>query len=94
MKADLNTKFINELARVKDPTTFIGMAHLLGVPLVGNEKDEAGRPVHRDFSDICADVIQAYGVLGRGRKRELLNLLKKANLSEINDADRTKDSNS
>lgn len=80
MKQDnLNSKFIREIARIQSPVTFLGLAHVFGVPLVSDELDENKRPIARDFTDICADVIVHYADLPRKRKREFLKLLTQAN---------------
>lgn len=83
--ANTNLKFIEEISRIKEPEIFLGVAKILSVPLI----DDNGK--ERSFEDICIDVIQAYKDLNRDRKRNLLNLLKKANKCKdgVVDADRT-----
>jgi hypothetical protein len=89
---DLKTKFILETMKIKEPEVFLGVARILKVPLVKDEKDENGHFAPRDFVDIYADVIEAYANADRSRKRELLKVLRKANQEDSTNADRTEDS--
>lgn len=97
---DLNTKFIEELSKIKTPEVFLGVARILQVKLVSEEKDNEGKFIARSFEDVCADVITAFGNSDRRRKRELLPIIQKANRfkeDKVNkedgiNADRTKDS--
>lgn len=88
---DLNTKFIEEVSKIKEPEIFLGVARILKVRLVEDEFGEDGRPQSRCFEDICADVITNFAQSERQRKRELLKILQKANKEVIN-ANRTKNS--
>ena len=91
MKKDLNTRFLIEVSKIKEPEVFLGVARILKVKLVSEEKDEEGRFISRDFSDIFADLIDSYSKSERHRKRELLKIIEKAN-KEVIDANRTKNS--
>ena len=71
----LNERFILELGRIKNPEIFLGVARILKVQLVKEEKA-------RDFGDIFKDTIEAYENSGRKRKRELLKILREANNAE------------
>lgn len=91
MKKDLNTRFLIEVSKIKEPEIFLGVARILKVKLVSEEKDEEGRLISRDFSDILTDLIDSYSKSERRRKRELLKIIEKAN-KEVVDANRTKNS--
>lgn len=83
MSNDLNSQFMKELSKTKDPTIFIGVARVLGIKLVSDEKDEKGHFLPRAGEDILVDVVNTYAGAGRKRKRELLHILKKANKSTL-----------
>lgn len=85
---NLNTKFVEELSNIKDPSIFLGLARVLKVEFVKVEKEET---ISRDFCEICADVIESYANSDRRRKRELLKILRQANQEGDSDADRTED---
>lgn len=68
----LNERFVMELGRIKDPEIFLGVARVLKVQLMEDEKP-------RDFSELCADAIESYATSNRKRKRELLKILREAN---------------
>lgn len=71
----LRTKeFIRELARITEPECFIGVARILKVELM----EENGKDP-RPFGDLFEDVIKAYEVAPRKRRRELLQILREAN---------------
>lgn len=80
---NLNTQFAKELSRIKDPAVFVGVARVLKVGLVTEEKDESGHLIAREGEDIITDVLVAFDGAGRKRKRELLKILRKANKSSF-----------
>lgn len=88
----LTNQFIEEISKIKEPEVFLGVARLLHVKLLQDEFDENKRPVARDFTEICADVIQTYDKEERRRKRELLRILHKANKEVKVNANSTKNS--
>lgn len=75
MLQDLEERFIYELGRIKSPEVFLGVVRILKVQLVKDDKP-------RDFSELCADVINSYELAPRKRKRELLKILREANASQ------------
>lgn len=75
MLQGLEERFIHELGRIKDPEVFLGVARILKVQLVKDDKP-------RDFGELCADVINFYELAPRKRKRELLKILREANTSQ------------
>ena len=75
----LNTKFLKEISKIKEPEVFIGLAKVLGVKLLGEEKDENGKFIPRDFTEVLDDVMKSFDGARRSRKGELLRLLAEAN---------------
>ena len=75
----LNTKFLKEISKIKEPEIFIGLAKVLGVKLLGEEKDENGKFIPRDFTEVLDDVMKSFDGARRSRKNELLKLLVEAN---------------
>lgn len=75
----LNDKFMREIAKIKEPEVFIGVARVLGVKLVEDEKDEEEKFVARDFTEIFSDVMKNFDGAPRKRKRELFKILREAN---------------
>lgn len=75
----LNTKFLKEISKIKEPEIFIGLAKVLGVKLLGEEKDENGKFIPRDFTEVLDDVMKSFDGARRSRKNELLRLLAEAN---------------
>ena len=73
------------------PVHFAGLAKLLGVDLVrpatendidytstAAEPSSGPKQVPRAFADVLEDVMARYSALSRGRKREILKLVKKS----------------
>lgn len=90
---NLNKRFCKELARCTDPTVFLGVARILAVKLVGEEKDEKNHFVARPTEDILCDVVQNFYEAPRTRKRELLKIFRKANEEVFVKADTGEDKN-
>ena len=67
------SKFMEEVARIKDPMILIGVARILKVQLVNDDK------THRDFVDVFQDIMDNYASFPRNKRRELLKILKNAN---------------
>ena len=91
MKANLNTKFMQEISKIKEPEVFLGVARILKAKIYEDEMGYDNQPVARDFIDIFADVVSNYAALERRKKRELLKILERANKEAIN-ANRTENS--
>lgn len=70
---------MREIAKIKEPEVFIGVARVLGVKLVEDEKDEEEKFVARDFTEIFSDVMKNFDGAPRKRKRELFKILREAN---------------
>ena len=83
----LTEKFIEELGRIKDPVTFLGVARILKVKLLGEDSNP------REFADILSDTINEFDVQGRARRRELYKILREANkCKEGSNGNNTEDS--
>lgn len=76
---NLNERFLQELSKCTDPVVFLGVAKILKVELLHEEKDENGVNIPRPFDEIVIDVAEAFYKIGRKRKRELLKIFKDAN---------------
>lgn len=79
MNHSMNMKFLKEISKTKEPATFLGICKVLGVQLVGEEKDENNNPLARPFEDLFKDVMEAYAKATRIRRRELYQILCAAN---------------
>jgi hypothetical protein len=75
---------MTELAKIKEPEVFLGVARVLKVRIV-DEVPIEGDPekkfnlVAREASELIVDVVDAYDKAGRDRKKELLKILRAAN---------------
>lgn len=83
MNENLNTRFIREIGNCNDPIVFLGVANVLGVKLLSEEKDEEGKFIPRKFEEIAVDVIDKFADFPRKKKRELLKAFKEANRSVV-----------
>lgn len=70
-------KFIEELGKIKSPEIFFGVVRLLKVKMVKEGAD--GQFELKDFYELCAEAIETYAEQDKKRKKELLNILQKAN---------------
>lgn len=80
----LDEKFMREISRIKSPEIFLGVAKVLGVGFLEEEKDENGKFIPKDFVDIFEELMKKYSSAPRRIKKELLDLLEKANRSGDN----------
>ena len=78
-----NQKFIEEISKISDPTTFLGVCRILKVELLSEEKDEEGKPIPRSFELLFKDVMENYARAPRERRRELLKILSRANKEDF-----------
>lgn len=65
-------RFLEVVSKLK-PIEFIGMAHLLGVPLAKEDGQE-----NRDFDDLLSDMIDKFIVLSAKKQKELIQIAKNA----------------
>lgn len=81
----LEEKFLREIGNCKDPTLFIGVARLLKVRLVEEEKGEDNKYAPKPFETILTELIDKYAAAPRKRKKELYKIFKKANEESASD---------
>lgn len=68
----LSYQFVHELANIKNPEIFMGVARILKVHL------SAGKDP-KPFEDVLAEVIESFEIAPPKRRKELYSILKKAN---------------
>lgn len=73
MKETLTQKFIKEIANIKSPEVFLGVARILKVQLMEDKETPY------DFVKIFSDTVEAFDKADRARKKELLKILVRAN---------------
>lgn len=73
MKETLTQKFIKEIANIKSPEVFLGVARILKVQLMEDKETPC------DFVKIFSDTVEAFDKADRARKKELLKILVRAN---------------
>ena len=73
MKETLTQKFIKEIAKIKSPEVFLGVARILKVQLMEDKETPY------DFVKIFSDTVEAFDKADRARKKELLKILVQAN---------------
>ena len=69
----LNIKFVKELGKCKDPLVFLGLAKLLSVELVDENKEE------KDFGEILSGILDRFEDLNTWRAKEIFDVLHDAN---------------
>ena len=73
MKETLTQKFIKEIAKIKSPEVFLGIARVLKVRLMEDKETPY------EFTKIFSDTVEAFDKADRARKKELLKILVQAN---------------
>ena len=73
MKKTLTQKFIEEIAKIKSPEIFLGVARILKVQLMEDKETPY------EFTKIFSDTVEAFDKADRARKKELLKILIQAN---------------
>ena len=73
MKETLTQKFIKEIANIKSPEVFLGVARILKVQLMEDKETPY------DFVKIFSNTVEAFDKADRARKKELLKILIRAN---------------
>lgn len=73
MKETLTQKFIKEIAKIKSPEIFLGVARVLKVQLMEDKETPY------EFTKIFSDTVEAFDKSTRARKKELLKILVQAN---------------
>ena len=72
----MNKKFMLEISHIKDPELFLGVARLLKVNLFDDNKEP------RDFTDLFADIMNAYAACSRKKRHSIYTILAKANMAK------------
>lgn len=73
-----NTETLFNLIPKLSAVEFAGLARVLKVKLYSEEKDENGRFIPRPFTDVLNNIIKNFEKQNRTRKREILQVVKKA----------------
>lgn len=74
IQLNLDEKFMKEISLCKDPTVFVGVAHILGVSLL---QPDGSTPKEAEI--LIADVVDSFSAAPRARRKELYQILHKAN---------------
>lgn len=88
-----NTEKLMHLIADMRPVEFMGLARLLGAPVMEEVNPDATDPKERykpkSFTDVFEDVLRRFDKLNRSKKREILRLIEKSNKTkgEINAGD-------
>jgi hypothetical protein len=69
----MNTKFLIQISKCKDPVIFLGVCTTLGVSLLNDSKET------RPFEELLDEALLHFEALPRKTKKEVLKILKKAN---------------
>ena len=77
----LGMQLIQQISNM-EPIEFLGLARLLGVQVLEENKEATGEKDKfkpRSFADVLEDVMAKFEKQNRGRKREIIKLVKKSN---------------
>lgn len=80
----INDKFLYEISRTKNPEYIAAIAKILRVDLIKKEENSEKKPEARSFADVLGDIMKNYNASNRKRRRELYEILKKANKEALN----------
>ena len=92
----LGMQLIEQISKM-EPVEFLGLARLLGVQVLEENKEATGdkdkfKP--RSFADVLEDVMAKFEKQNRGRKREIIKLVKKSNAARGGNSDASNAANS
>ena len=92
----LGMQLIEQISKM-EPVEFLGLARLLGVQVLEENKEAIGdkdkfKP--RSFADVLEDVMAKFEKQNRGRKREIIKLVKKSNAARGGNSDASNAANS
>ena len=85
----LGMQLIEQISKM-EPVEFLGLARLLGVQVLEENKEVTGdkdKLKPRNFADVLEDVMTKFEKQNRGRKREIIKLVKKSNAACRGDSD-------
>lgn len=85
----LGMQLIEQISKM-EPVEFLGLARLLGVQVLEENKEateDKDKLKPRSFADVLEDVMAKFDKQNRGRKREIIKLVKKSNAARRGDSD-------
>ena len=68
-----------ELVTQLEPIEFVGLSKILCVPILDKDKNE------RPFEDILSDMMDKFLMIKRGKRKEILNMIKDVNRARLLD---------
>lgn len=92
----LGMQLIEQISKM-EPVEFLGLARLLGVQVLEENKEATGdkdKFTPRRFADVLEDVMAKFEKQNRGRKREIIKLVKKSNAARRGDSNASNAANS
>lgn len=70
--------FIEEVSKLSE-VEFVGLSKILCVPILDQDKNE------RPFEDILSDMMDKFLMIKRGKRKEILNMIKDVNRARLLD---------
>ena len=70
--------FIEEVSKLSE-VEFVGLSKILCVPILDKDKNE------RPFEDILSDMMDKFLMIKRGKRKEILNMIKDVNRTRLLD---------
>lgn len=70
--------FIEEVSKLSE-VEFVGLSKILCVPILDKDKNE------RPFEEILSDMMDKFLMIKRGKRKEILNMIKDVNRSRLLD---------
>ena len=70
--------FIEEVSKLSE-VEFVGLSKILCVPILDKDKNE------RPFEDILSDMMDKFLMIKRGKRKEILNMIKDVNRARLLD---------
>lgn len=92
----LGMQLIEQISKM-EPVEFLGLVRLLGVQVLEENKEaieDKDKFKPRSFADVLEDVMAKFDKQNRGRKREIIKLVKKSNAARRGDSDASNAANS
>ena len=68
--------FIEEVSKLSE-VEFVGLSKILCVPILDKDKNE------RPFEDILSDMMDKFLMIKRGKRKEILNMIKDVNRARL-----------
>ena len=92
----LGMQLIEQISKM-EPVEFLGLARLLGVQVLEENKEateDKDKLKPRSFANVLEDVMAKFEKQNRGRKREIIKLVKKSNAARGGNSDASNAANS